>query len=428
MAEVGPDSWITAASLDEFAEILRIRDVADDVPRIRFPDSTADRLILAAQIREFHGRAGTLTEGVKVNLGRYARGEECVRAAHQPNFLPSVNVVAQAAVCHALNRLLDGAYAEVFFVVDYDLNDDRRYRHATLPSLCSRNGTWNVSAPEYRGSAAFMTDEAGPSREFAARLGADVRTWALQQISILPAAAGRAGLRRRVEESLESFVVVLEKAALGATGLADFNMLVLSWIVNRVLGLPTLFLSGSAALPLIADQIEAIWHSRVMISGTSTTVPLWKRCSCGARVALTAMPRRCGRCAAVATVSDDDVPGLAVSGRLVPRVVADDLLDGVAWGNVAGCDYRGGLPHYAMSARIARGLGLRPLPMFLSSRAPGAPAEHLIGGEFGAALAEMAEHPAARLISCGRTSVVLPLLWSEALSAERIAADMRGGD
>lgn len=428
MAEGAPGNWFAHTTLAEFAALCRLpRGAVSGLPEVRFPEAIADRSSLAERAREFHGRAGTLTDGVEANIDRYERSAPCVRVAHQPNFLPAVNVIAQAAVCNALNGLLGGAYAEVFFLVDYDLNDDRRYRRATLPSLHSRTGTWTASAPPPRVPAAWMTREDAPAMRFVNQLEVNVRRWASQQISSLPRSAGRAGLRRRAEENLTTIVGALEKAAANARDLADFNAIFLSWIVNEVLGLPTLFISGTAALPQIAGHIEALWHARAALSRAAGVAPLWRRCTCGGRLAPDETIPCCGNCGADARVDDANVGSLAGGGDLIPRIVADDLLDGVAWGNIAGCDYRGGLPHYARSALAARRLGLRPLPMFLSTRAPQHPARHLIGEEFAAALEAEPQHPAAQLVASGRVSAVMPLLWSTGLNAARIAADMRGG-
>ncbi len=120
-------------------------------------------------------------------------------------------------------------------------------------------------------------------------------------------------------------------------------------------------------------------------------------------------------------MTDADVPELAANGEIVPRIIADDLLDAVAWGNIAGCDYRGGVSHYARSALAARDLNLASLPVFLSSRTPDARIDHLSGQDYAAALDRS---PA--LIAAGRTSMIMPLLWADELIAARLADDMRG--
>ncbi|WP_229075186.1 hypothetical protein [Actinoplanes sp. DH11] len=404
----------------------------------------ADRGALAQESRAFHHRAGTLTPAVERNLARYAAGAPCVRVAHQPNFLASVNVVAQAAVCHDVNLRAGGGHAEVFFVVDYDTNDDRRYRHAALPSLLSRSGVHGLSAPATDVAGLTMFREPAPAPDFVAACVTALHGWAGQQVALLPDVRARRGLRHRLTRAVSSLTAILLAAADRAFSLADFNAIVLSATVNNVLGLPTLFLPGSRTFPVISEAIESIWQARAAIERASVTTgrqasgsgagPLWIDCECGMRLPLTGDVRAdrlhfaCRRCEAAGTVDDTNVGEFAAKGVLIPRVTADDLLDGLVWGNAVGCDYRGGLPHYQQSARVARELGLPVLPMHLSARRASAPIAPLLGPQFAAALEDLAAgggpNPAHDLVSAGRTSMVAALLWASDLDAGRLAADM----
>jgi hypothetical protein len=442
---------------DDFVQSLmssRDAPVGDFVaPRIKMPDQIADRGALAHESRAFHRRADTLTPAVEENLSRYADNAPCARVAHQPNFLPSVNVVAQAAVCHDLNLRMGGSHAEVFFLVDYDANDDRRYRHAALPSLLARSGVWHLSAPSTDLAGLIMFRESPPTTDFITACIAAIRGWAGQQVAFLPNVRTRRSLRHRLAEAVASIESTFHFAADRARSLADFNAIVLSRMVNRVLGLPTLFLPGSRTFPIIAGSIESIWRARAAIeSATAATSrhrngeavrtatpgigagPLWKECECGMRLALTGnvhadrLHFSCRRCGAAGAVDDNNVCDFSAKGVLIPRVIADDLLDGLVWGNAVGCDYRGGLPHYQKSARAARELGLPVLPMYLSTRRSDASIEHLAGPEFAPTLDAMAEGRApvaARdLVVRGRASMVFALMWAGHPDAGQLAADM----
>jgi hypothetical protein len=408
---------------------------------------------LLRESTEFHRRADTLTAQVIANLDRYKADADCIRTAHQPNFLASVNIVGQAAACHLLNRELGGHHAEVFFVLDYDVNDDRRYRHATFPSLSSPHGIWTVSAGAARRLAPIlMHREPLPSHEFLGAIVPRIQSWALQQIAVLPRSHRSKELKDRVARGVERLRSVVENAAGKATGLADFNAMVLSWVVNRVLGLPTMFLPGSRALPSVADHLQAAWHSREEIVRashsaepapvgadglSSDTAPFWKQCPCGARLALheSADRRRCSYrcqyCGASGWVDDRNIGEVCAEGSLVPKVLVDDLLDGTAWGNIAGCDYRGGARHYMQSRLVAHSLALDPLPVWLSARSPDRSIEHISGVEMSATLTgstagRLGTAAAHRLIASGRASAALPLLWADRFAADRIVEDFTG--
>lgn len=136
--------WTRAGTLEEFARSLR-PSTASTRPVSPLPPVKPQ--LLASLARSFHRRAGTLTPSVQAHIEDYVLGRRTLRIAHQPNFLPSVNVVGQAAVCNSLSDMLPEHPVQIFLMVDYDVNTDRRYRHAMLPSISSHLGYHSLSAP-----------------------------------------------------------------------------------------------------------------------------------------------------------------------------------------------------------------------------------------------------------------------------------------
>jgi hypothetical protein len=447
--------WLGVRSLREFALQIEHHPLIETAPSSKLREVSAlERESIARISTSFHERANTLTEAVQENLARYKAGADCVRAAHQPNFLPATNIVGQAALIHRLTRQLGRGYSEVFFLIDYDLNTDRRYRHASLPSVSARTGLRTFSAPPLGGSPpSLMYLEPPPSEQFITEVCSRLHDWVYQDAYQLRRTVPGLALQSSVRKAKETIEELLVHSAKAAESLADFNAILLSQMVNRILGLPTLFLPGSRLLSVMADPIVSVWNSRAEISTAASKarrilndlglptgspvqdmVPLWLICPCGNRIPIVGSSRRksymaeCKRCRRVNKIDDRSIFDHAKKSRIVPKVLADDLLDGLAWGNIAGCDYVGGIGHYVQSSLVADILGLRRLPVYLSARATTARAQSLAGPAFSAALSDSTSTPrlSDRLFDTllsGRASFVFPLIWHSNISPDDLADD-----
>jgi hypothetical protein len=448
-----------APSLSEFANQLHRHRTT--IGRVSRPQR---REALATIATEFHQRAGTLTAAVSENLNRYRNGALCLRTAHQPNFLPAVNIVAQPLLNNQLGQLLHLAHnsqpdqqpglkqppSEVFFLVDYDLDNDRRYRRACLPSPSTQAGVLTIAAPaEQRPSGRLMCDEPPPTPVQLQRLASRLDGWVRCELRAVTAKPRRQALHRMAAGNLHELHQTLVSAAAVARNLADFNSIVLSRIINLHLGLPTLFLPGTAAWRAMSADLAQVWSRReeiryaaeratrdiwpssLPVTGTSCCVPFWIRCRCAQRLPIPGNPQRtpklvvCPGCRRPHCISDSNAPEQIRKGNLFPRVLPDDLLDGQIWGNLAGCDYRGGVEHVAHSMSTAYRLGMRPLPLYMSRRDIAASWQDLTGPHF----APLCQHlpgestgmaASRELVVSGRVSIALPLIWSQNLVPESL--------
>jgi hypothetical protein len=417
--------WLAADSLAAFPDTWPAAEARRGPASKLSETARVDRALVAAQSRAFHIRAGTLTAAVAGSLNRYSDGVEALRTAHQPEFLAAMNVVGQAAVCHRLNAATGGRYVEAFFLLDYDQNDDRNYRSPGVPAPWKAAGTLKFPAPR-SGDPTFMFGEARPEMAFVEKL--------LNAIESCRSGYRRlgwsGGRQTHGRDGVEWLGSVLRRAAVDAKSFADFNAIVLSRFVNEWLGLPTIFIPGSEVLPLISEHLELAWIDRKGIVRAAREVdralhadglperrkprgvPLWYRCGCDRRFAVEDRQSRlhvdpCVACSRGAVDGDDRlVANLAAERALVPRVLLDDILDGLLWGYRAGVDYHGGLSHYAHSALVAQRLSVPRLPVYLSGWDRSTPDSEL-----------------ARLT--GRTSVVAALLLTPELRWDVLSQQFR---
>jgi hypothetical protein len=132
---------------------------------------------------EFHQKAGSLTHAVRANLDALVC-RPGIRMAHQPNLLPSLNVAFQSSLAHSVVSRFADKCPELFYVVNYDVATDRRYRHAVLPTPSAMAGYVSLSL---RGPALHretpMYAEERPTKEALKVLCERIRNVALSDIS-----------------------------------------------------------------------------------------------------------------------------------------------------------------------------------------------------------------------------------------------------
>ncbi|WP_190253450.1 hypothetical protein [Dactylosporangium sucinum] len=409
-----------------------------------------DRARILRISREFHRRAGTLTEAVADEHRRYRAGAAVIRTAHQPNYLASSNIVGQAVMADRLRRLCGSAdrlpAVHMFTLIDYDINTDRRYRHALLPSPTSRDGSIALSLPAMRHvhDVFMFTETETTAVDLVGRL--DLRL-DHDHAALRKAHPNLALSRDLLHQRLDRIAGHLAFAAGQARSRSEYTAIVLSRLMNLDLGYSTMFVPGHRAIRLMGAHFAAIWSEWPDIVKVADTVdaspewsghafhggtaagqllaPFWLRCLCGRRLRLVWRDRpagaaraECAECRLEHTVDPTRVAELGTANRLIPRVLADDLLDFTAWGHWAGCDYSGGLEHYQFSSLLAQRLGLAPLPIHLSDDLLYQPETDLMPSGFVAAAAALErEYPhaarAGRLASSGRASIAHALLWAD---------------
>lgn len=445
--------WLDAVTLTNFVRHLKADGASATLSNAPPPVKSK---IMADVATTFHRRAGTLTSEVETNIDNYALGTPSVRVAHQPNFLASINVLGQAALCSRLAELVAEPVTQIFFVVDYDANTDRRYRHAFLPSLSSHTGAHSLSSPGlHRHEETFMFSEKNPGMDYISHISELIRSYSSYDLSLIRNTCGHSKINRHELHVRQRVIHDHLTAAfdIGRT-LADANIIFMSRYANLVLRLPIMFIPGSEVLTATAEHIQFLWsRARDYRAACATTAaeletigivvssslvpsrgaaPFWLRCANdSSRVAMywtddtcaSAMGicHRCKKHACISSRSIDNFLTDAPQPTLIPRVVWDDLLDGFAWGHFAGCSYRGGLEHYIFASAVARKMGLQPLPEFISE------CERIIGpyDDFEHAARQLSKaqtgrHPGAtkagEWASSGRATLVHSMLWRPSLN------------
>ena len=451
--------WLNSVSLKDFRQHLR----ADAETQCRITPQPVKPGFLAGLARQFHLRAGTLTGAVEQALEDYAGGAQSLRVAHQPNFFASVNVAGQAAVCYNLAQLLSPSPVQIFFIVDYDVNTDRRYRHAVLPSLSSHMGFHSLSAPAlHRKQEAFIFGEDKPDKAYLDHITQLIHAYSTHDLAIIRethgySKANRHGLLARQEALQEHITSAFENGR----SFAEMNAIFLSRYINIELKLPTIFVQGSLALTRASDHIEYLWSrsgdyyaacrsaaaaledievivSRSLVPSPDLA-PFWMKCDRDfARVAMYWTNRShrsasgiCARCGSGVTITSKSVAKRSADPSqpaLIPRVVWDDLLDGFAWGYLGGCSYRGGIEHYMFAAAVASRMGLQPLPEFISEcmntlgpTSEFEEAAQLMAKKQGPLQERTGGRPAVQVARSGRASAVHSILWKPDLNVSDLA-------
>jgi hypothetical protein len=406
-----------------------------------------DRHSIVEISHSFHRQAGTETTPVRDNLEAYGRGVTSVRVAHQANWLPSVNVVAQPKILDTLTRLTNTNSAQLFVILDYDAQSDRRYRHAHFPSPSHIKGYASLSVPHRfsNGDGVMFTEYEPPVQsisDFGVRLRAIVH-----QDSALARRHGIRFSKYRLDRNITTLESELQFARENADLLSDMNAIYLSRVVNLCFGLPIAFVKGREALPLLAAHMEYLWirahelsairHKAAQLMeelglsvspsmvGEVDLVPFWIRCDCGRRVPLYWTANRsliavgsCSKCELYYRVGTKEFRRLADGGVVIPRILIDDLLDGFAWNHQIGSSYQGGIQHYVFSTIVATMFGLRALPEFLSCRSSTDLTDvisdlysHFLGELI--ALGSNRAIASAELLRTGRASIAHTSIWGQ---------------
>jgi hypothetical protein len=454
--------WLRARTVADFADDVRL--VRREPPGALMEPVPASRNSLADLAISFHKKSMTLTAAVEEGLTRFRAGNPAVRVAHQPNFLPSLNVAGQAAVSVKMAHLLPNAPSQVFFLLDYDVNTDRRYRHALLPSLSSRDGQHTLSAPPTSQQRPRLSyTEAAPDQAFLNRLIELLHEYSTQDLALIRKTQFQSSFNRRELAGKSSIVAGHLRFAFGkAATLAEANSMFLSRIVNLELGLPTIFLPGAQALLGITDHVLYLWErvneyyeacdAAIQINDEGderaekysgrpsdrSLAPFWAPCAAdGSRVALHWDDDRygaavgiCPACSRRMRITSRTVSAGSQDGRhpvVIPRVIWDDLLDGFAWNYVAGCSYRGGREHYRLATRVAALMRLPLLPEFFSHAAESkVPTTYRHIAEQCTKIQRCGypsppDETAMGHISSGRGSIVHSMLWESSMDLRNLA-------
>lgn len=339
--------------------------------------------------REFHTLAGTLTPNVNQSLTELSVGRQCVRVAHQPNFAAYLKAFALLVASDEVAKM--SGCVPVYLVNDCDVASNDRFARTMMPDFTSPRGMRYLSLP-HRGysSNSLASRRERPSRDW---LNASMRlieeNCAMEtRLSHIPQPAGSL----TVEDINEDLTLAWEQSQT----VSELTTIFLSRLTNVRLNLGVVFLQGhdvwqkvgAEVIGFLLNHWAIVVDAQIRVAGavsnagidrfkTFTTgwltdrqlAPVWWLCQCGSRVRLefwsgsTTMQGRCQEClVAPVNIRLQNVAEEIAAGRLLPRVGALDLAEGLCSEIDVGVSYMGSGIHSLIYALVARELGLGDLP------------------------------------------------------------------
>lgn len=389
--------WLGAKDISTFAIALA---KLSTLPLKANAPSAVPRDELAHLVTNFHQRIKTNTDNVIDGMSSFRDGQDVLRCAHQPNIFPALTILSlpillsQLAI-HLKNEKSLVNSPQVFFLLDYDIASDNRFRVAHFPSRYIKNGYWPIRVQgikQFSNKAMFSVPR--PNEKWLDEVFSEIRAHVLQEIT------GSVGFpigRRELDDNISLCNEIARLALESSESLTEFNSFFFSLLVNCYWNLPTLFLPGHKALKKAEDHFIFLWDSsrdiyqakisaaklmdtygfqiRDTLIGSQDQLNFWILCQCGERLSvnssdihyqiITAQCLKCGRAYQYKRNQHSRFRELVRSGQVLPRIVADDLFDIIAWGFNSGVSYIGSAEHYLFSMIVASELGIRPLPEFL---------------------------------------------------------------
>jgi len=318
------------------------------------------RRAISAAARRFHESQGLLTASALGALQRLEEGAALIRFAHQPNFLPDANLFAQVLYLDRLSDVLRNAgtpAAAVVFFVDHDVAGNERLHVSEV---------WDPSAP---GHIRRFRLPLGPNDERRAILalgapGATYRQVLLDEIKTFATTVARQAKRQRMAHMEAASSEISRALGLDRQfgSLAAFTSYPLMYVSLEEWELGVLFCPLSALSSSLGASYETILEALERTEGLSTEDSCWYVCECGLRRTITSSTTPLAACPACArtTVTVGELRNSNwqdTHGRIVPRVVIDDLADYLGLGVAGGTSYFGGRDHLRRSQEAGRRCG-----------------------------------------------------------------------
>lgn len=344
---------------------------------------------------QFHQSAGTRTPAIARAIDALSSKPIRLRFSHQINLFASIGIFAQFAMLDALSTFLardaNQQSMKLFAYIDYDVANDVRFKTAHFPSVGTNEGTLALTgAVRIEDRAKPMYSIEKPSRQLIGRWIDQIRSCVFRDkvqsgSQFLPLEAATLNGRFALLESL------IWRSYNAAESLVSFNAIFTSVVCNELWNYDVVFLPGSRLqstfvdgyrfLLLHEDAIKNYWNEAVQKlqdRGITVKPPLfsssdaliWWICpTCSTRLQLRKVGgssysvdcRICGTSPALSTEGLLETIALH-PGRVLPRIVLDDLLDYVSFGMTGGTSYIGASEHRILSNYVAFKMGMTPSP------------------------------------------------------------------
>jgi len=282
----------------------------------------------------------------------------------------------------------------VYLIVDYDSAEDRRFRFSHFPDIRRQSGALTLSGHVSKNDLHKVMFAIPKPAIQVLRKDLDIlKNSVVQDLRELSKLGSNELVPGQIYQTLSDIEKEVWESYRRASSLSEFNAIFMSRLINAHWNLPTVFLTASAALPLMRNHYEFLLHQYpalvdisnqvtdelqsegVMIPDTlrlrTDIFPLWYVCpKCSERVMLSLRNGDsinaegiCQRCRsnyylALGTYS---APNLECLPNMAPRVLFDDWMDMIGYGISGGSTYIGGAEHVVLAGLIASRLGW-PVP------------------------------------------------------------------
>ena len=378
------------------ANIFDLSNLVKDYGAQKSPggEINVDRQLLAKKASEFHDRAGTLTDGVRLSLEKFVSGAPILRVAHTPDHFAYLAVYLQLLYLSLVQERVRDSNLNVclaLLIVDWDVAGDKRLRKARIPDVERREGFLSLSSHvpkkdfgkvQYTINKPLIEEIDEWTRLLERFVDHNVALLYRNNISQICKGSIRERIRIIRQELLEAHA--------RSRNLAEFNSIFMSRIINIYWKLPTIVWQMSKVSPLLTECYESLlplykdachYSSEVVADIRKAGIninenmvlspnsfPFWYICQhCQERVFLRVIsdyPLRvwglCSRCGhevdfSLGTLSNPDLS--LVRNQIAPKVLFDSLTDIIGWSMYGGSSYIGSAEHIIINSLVALKLG-----------------------------------------------------------------------
>ena len=297
-----------------------------------------------------------------------------LRLAHQPNFLPSIAIADQFAYGEHLAEKYDISFE--YLSMDYDACQNERYRTGYLfrtrgHSLISEK----LRLPCQRNTLILRQPLAKE----------DWLSRARNKIISCRGSLSSNETGKKKELSDHDVFGDIERAFFRSESQVEANQK----LIEDLVSFTSPIVSGSQRLKESSDSLAAIFRqsadiNRLMIDAIELMglsrphdeefCPMWYVGRDGRRLEVRykmggyyEVVGSSGSTNRTLQFSSSSLLELSQAGKIIPRIVADDLLDAVDGRFDLGIAYLSGIEHYVFSAVVAVGLGVKLMPEFFST-------------------------------------------------------------
>jgi hypothetical protein len=363
------------------------------------PLAATSRGLLKDVALRFHKNAGTLTHPISQSIERFIQGAPVIRIAHTADLFPYLGVFAACIYLDSVARKLESGNtlspSQIFILVDHENIADKRLRSCKFPDVDREHGAMLLSSPipeESYAKSQFSIQK--PLRDTVTHWLSSLELEVSQNVKVLY----RMGIPQIERGTMHSRLAAIENEVWEsyerASSLSEFNAIFTSRILTLHWGIPILFFPVTQVAPLMLNCYEYLIQQYPRLVEASIQVveslrseglaikdnleldvthfPLWYLCDC----CLSRVPMRClsrtkldivGLCPTCESSYRFELGTFAnphldpIRGRLLPKVLFDELADIVGWQISGGVSYIGSAEHVITNSLIAARLKI-PVP------------------------------------------------------------------